>query len=70
MTHCKHACVKYWNNKNVRIDKITQVDNRKQQKNNKFRENYGTVRVDINKPLGVRDALENYNFNRLSQHQM
>ena len=59
-THNKPLCLRYWNDNNVEIHFIDQYDNRKQAKDNSYRENYGTVAVRTIKPIGVREAVLEY----------
>ncbi len=62
-SHDKNLCLKFWNEKGISIKYIRQHDNRKQKKDNKNRENYGTINVRIIKPWGIRKALiANYSF--------
>lgn len=58
-THNREECVAFWG---LPFSYIRQYDKRRQVKTNKTKENYGTVRVNVRKPLGLRPALHEFSF--------
>jgi hypothetical protein len=61
-THKKKKCVDYWQAHGVAISGITQIDTRKQHRSYKAKENYGTVRIAVKSPLGLREAIGTYSY--------
>jgi hypothetical protein len=61
-THDKRSCIRYWKSFGVPVNSLVQKDDRRQCKNNTFRENHGTMRVTVRSPLGLNLALSEYSY--------
>jgi len=59
VTHNREKCLRFWN---LPFDYIRQYDNRNQVRDYSNKENYGTIRVQTLKPLGLRDVVRNYSM--------
>lgn len=62
-THDRAECLSYWQ---LPFDYIRQYDKRKQRRDNNAKENYGTVHARVIKPLGLRQALAQWQEAKLS----
>jgi hypothetical protein len=61
MTHDKKRCEEWWS---LPFSVVRQYDTRKQSKDYSATENYGTVRIRVQKPLGLNEALKSYSFTK------
>ena len=65
-THDKDECLLYWSP--IVFDYVYQYDNRKQKSNREKRFNFGTVKIRVNKPLGLRDAVAKFSYSKSPLH--
>lgn len=59
-SHDVQECVEFWKKFNLQLDHVYQLDKRIQAIDHSYKENYGTVKIAVQKPLGLRDALLTY----------
>lgn len=59
-THNETDCLNYW--RPIHISSVYKKDDRNQKLNNNFRENYGTIRILVKRPLGLFEALRTFSF--------
>jgi len=61
-THIVIECERFWSSHGITFNHIRQYDTRKQKRDMKYKENFGTVHIILKNPLGFREALSKYSF--------
>lgn len=66
LSHDREVCQRWWESFDVPISCIYQYDGRNQMRDYSTKENYGTVSVRVEKPLGLYEALGQFSYCRRS----
>lgn len=61
-THDTDSCRQWWLEQGVAISVVYQIDQRPQKRDYAAKENYGTVSIRVEKPLGLYEALQSFSY--------